>query len=464
MVRGTFAPLSPSSYPMADSSTSDPSDATQGSQLALDDNPSNMGVLSLHDEPSPAGLSTPQPSSAAEPSIPVNGPRRSLRHSSSAATLETEQQLDDLIDSLNPEHDKDTTRSKPAKTKSPKKKPSDKAAASSLNVLDHRITDVEALQKLQEERLTVTARELHERVDEITGTDFRATILQLEELHASVSLMRNAYDARISDLQTASTLTTQTLSALRSTSNDLVHEVRRLVQDTATSSNNRVQLSADVTELKRRLAETGADHSSLWSEVDGLASLQSQVENLSALVSTLQSRSDLSATSAKCCRMDDLNTVPTPNLHEHVPVLSLGGSSSSTIAAMAPQPTFPPAPVAALLQQLPPAPVQTTATIAPASNSAPARQRRWGVSVGPMSFDSVDITQPGALLQVATTVISMTGNDRVNSSAVTATRHGANHLLMTWPWRNQAENFIAAWKAKQPLPYPYNHMSLTKDF
>ncbi|KAK7437229.1 hypothetical protein VKT23_018671 [Stygiomarasmius scandens] len=440
------------------------------SQPAMDGNPNSsneLGVLSLHNQPVPSCPSTPQPPSAAESSSnTATGPRRSLRHSSSAATIDTEQQLDDLIDSLNPEHDKVTTRAKSTKaaTKSPKKKPADKAPASSLNVLDHRITDVEAAQKLHDERLTVTARELHERVNEITGTDFHATVLQLEELHASVSLMRNTYDARISELQTASTLSTQTLSALRSTSNDLVHEVRRLVQDTTTSSNNRAQLSADVVELKRKVTELEVDRSSLRSQADSMASLRSHVENLSALVSVLQNRNEVPAQNAKRRRVDDINTVPTPSLREHIPVLSLSGPSSSVIAPVTHQSTLPPAPLATLPQQIPPAPIQTTAVITPAPNPGPARNRRWGVIVGPMSFESVDVNQPGALLQVATTLIGMTANDRVNSTAVTATYHSANHLLMTWPWRNQAENFVSAWKAKQPLPYPYNRMSVTKDF
>ncbi|KAK7446001.1 hypothetical protein VKT23_014624 [Stygiomarasmius scandens] len=423
----------------------------------------DTGVLSLHSDRinPPEVSSASQPSNgvtnATEPTSATASLRRSLRHSASTATL-AEQEHDDLIDSLNPEHDKPSSARAKSTPKSPRKKSAEKTPASSLSVLDHRITDVEAHQRLQDERLTITARELHERVDELSGSDFHATILQLEELHSAVSLMRGTYGNHISELQTAATLTTQTMAALKTTNNDLVLEVRRLSQDTVTTSNNVSQVSGDVAELKRRLVEADSDRSSL----------RNQVDNLSALVSMSQNRDDLSAPGAKRQRMDDAGSTPVGLFHIQTgssPVLSLANTPYSST------PTLPPAPAAISSLANPPAPATVSHALPPAplhnSTSNPgsgARGRRWGVVVGPMSFDDVDFGQQRPLLPVAINVIKMTGNERVNTSTVTASRQGANHLLMTWPWRNQAEHFMSAWKGKQPLPYPYNNMTATRDF
>ncbi|KAK7450162.1 hypothetical protein VKT23_013045 [Stygiomarasmius scandens] len=434
-----------------------PNDATGDTQSMQ--NPSNRdntpsssvkgtGVLSLHDDHPDA------PSPAVAPNLPesssvTTGPRRSLRHSASSAAL-ADQEFDELIDSLNPDHDKaSSTRAKSTKsasTRSPKKKPVDKAPANSLTVLDHRITDVEAHQRVQDKRLSVTARELHERVDELSGSDFHATVLQLEELHTSVSLMRDSYDHNISELQTAATLTTQTMAALKTTNNDLVHEVRRLSQDATTTSNNLSQVSGDVAELKRRLREVESERSLLRNHVD----------SLSTQISASQNRDDMMAPGAKRQRTD-----PAPvsssfyNQTVSSPVLSLSAPLPSALS------TLPPAPVMTTVAShtLPPAPMQNGATHSGVNH----RGRRWGVIVGPMSFDDVDFGQPRPLLPVAVNIIRMVG-ERINTSTVVASRHDTNYLLITWPYRNQADFFMSSWKAKQPLAHPYNYMTATKDF
>ncbi|KAK7444318.1 hypothetical protein VKT23_015330 [Stygiomarasmius scandens] len=131
----------------------------------------DTGVLSLHNDhpeaPSSAvAFNIPESSSAA------TGIRRSLRHSASSAAL-ADQEFDDLIDSLNSDHDKASSIrakfTKSASTKSPKKKPAVKATANSP-------CWTTALLMLRHTKTSACLSPL------------------LEELHTSVSLMHDSYD------------------------------------------------------------------------------------------------------------------------------------------------------------------------------------------------------------------------------------------------------------------------------